>query len=394
MTKIMTGSAAAAMALTATLAIAPTASAQDASVTFSGRLMLDYTTADIKDPDVSVETAKVRRARIAAKGKYGEAISYKFEVNHSTGSDLELTDGFIQFQPKDQPFFVKVGQYKTHNSFEEESSSRFTTTIERGAYTDTFELNRRLGVSVGTKGENYTFIAGIFDESVEGGAFDNNGKAAAARATFVPYKTDETLVHVGGSWRYRDASDAFDETVNDGLRYRQRPYGGGFDSSNTNGVLSSGRIINTGRFAKSDNLYAVEGAVLHNNLWMAGEYNVLNANGAGTNEDGSFNGGYIEAGIVFGGRRTYKASNGTWDRPKVDNPFGSGGMGAVALVARYDIIDVQDGPYLGELDTVILGADWMPTKQTRLRINYFDSDATNGAADSVTGVVARLGFDF
>jgi len=100
------------------------------------------------------------------------------------------------------------------------------------------------------------------------------------------------------------------------------------------------------------------------------------------------------AAFVFGGRRTYKASNGTWDRPKVDNPFGSGGMGAVAVVARYDTIDVQDGPYLGELDTVILGADWMPTKQVRLRLNYFDSDATNGAADSVSGVVARLGFDF
>ena len=394
MTKFLKGGSAAAMGLCAMMATGTSVQAQDATIEMGGRLMIDYTTADINTPDVSVETTKVRRARLFAKGKYGEAVSYKFEVNHSTGSDLELTDGFVQFQPKDQPFFVKVGQYKTHNSFEEESSSRFTTTIERGAYTDTFELNRRLGVSVGAKGENYTFIAGIFDESVEGGAFDNNGKAAAARATFVPYKTDETLVHLGGSWRYRNASDSFDETENDGLRYRQRPYGGGFDSSNTGGVLSSGRIINTGRFAESDNLYAVEGAVLHNNLWMAGEYNFLNANGADTNPDGSFNGGYIEAGIVFGGRRTYKASNGTWDRPKVDNPFGSGGMGAVAVVARYDTIDVQDGPYLGELDTVILGADWMPTKQVRLRLNYFDSDATNGAADSVSGVVARLGFDF
>jgi len=189
MTQFMTGSSAAALTLAALMAMPFTAQAQDASVTFSGRLMLDYLAADINDPDVSVETAKVRRARIAAKGKYGDAISYKFEVNHSTGSDLELTDGFIQFSPKSQPFFVKVGQYKTHNSFEEETSSRFTTTIERGAYTDTFELNRRLGVSVGAKGDNYTFIAGYFNESVEGGAFDNNGKAAAARATFVPYKT-------------------------------------------------------------------------------------------------------------------------------------------------------------------------------------------------------------
>lgn len=394
MTRFMTGGSVAVMALVAMMVSSTQAQAQDATVEFSGRLMVDYTAADINDPDVSVETTKVRRARITARGKYGEAISYKFELNHSTGSDIELTDGYVQFQPKDQPFFVKVGQYKTHNSFEEETSSRFTTTIERGSYTDTFDLDRRLGVSVGTSGENYSFIAGVFNESVEGAEFANNGKAVAARATYVPFKTDDTLVHLGGSWRYRDGSDSFDESENDGIRYRQRPYSAGFDSENTNGVLSSGRIINTGRFAQSDNLYAVEGAVLHKNLWVAAEYNFLNAKGADNNADASFDGGYIEAGVVFGGRRTYKASNGTWDRPEVDKPFGSGGMGAVAILARYDTIDVQDGPYLGKLDNIILGADWMPTKQVRMRFNYFDSQATNGAAESVTGLLARLCIDF
>ena len=55
---------------------------------------------------------------------------------------------------------------------------------------------------------------------------------------------------------------------------------------------------------------------------------------------------------------------------------------------------LQDGPYQGQLDTIVLGADWWPTKQTRLRLNYFDADATNGAAESANGFVARLGFDF
>jgi len=105
--------------------------------------MLDYTIADFEDVDFTVNNSRVRRARLFARGKYG--------------SNFELTDAYIQFAPKSSKFKIKVGQFKTHNSMEEETSSRFTTTLERGAYTDAFGLNRRIGVSVNTSGDNYGF---------------------------------------------------------------------------------------------------------------------------------------------------------------------------------------------------------------------------------------------
>ena len=394
MTRLLKSGSAAAMALCALMATEQSALAQDATLTIGGRLMLDYTVADINDPDVSVNASEVRRARLFAKGKYGDAVEYKFEFNHTTGGDIEVTDGFVKFKPKALPFTVKAGHFKTHNSLEEEASSRFISTIERGAFTDAFELNRRLGVSLGRVGENYTFNVGIYGDDINA-SNEKNGYAAASRLTYLPYQTDDTLVHVGGSWRYRDARDSFDgNDTGDLFRYRQRPFAHTLDTTNTDGVLSSGRIVNTGRFASSDNLFAAEALAIHKNLWFAGEYAVLNANGGNGLEDGDFSGGYIEAGIVIGGKRSYKKSGGTFDRTKVDNPVGSGGLGALSLVARYDTLDIQDGPYLGKLDTVVLGADWWPTKQTRLRLNYFDSDATNGAADSANGFMARLGFDF
>lgn len=384
-------------ALALSMAIPSFAAAQDATLQIGGRLMLDYTVADINTPDVNINNSEVRRARLFAKGKYGDAISYKFEFNHTTGGDVEVTDGFVQFAPKGQNFKVKVGHFKTHNSLEEEASSRFISTIERGGFTDAFELNRRLGVSVGTAGDNYTLNLGVYGDDINADG-DNDGNAIAARGTYLPYKTDETLVHVGASWRYRDASSDND------FRYRQRAYAHLLDTENTEGVLPSGRIITADRFpnsensverfADSDNFYAAEALVIHNNLWAAGEYAILEANGSGDNLDASFGGGYIEGGIVIGGRKSYKTSGGTYDRMKVDNPFGSGGYGALALVARYDTLDLQDNGYLGKLDTVVIGADWWPTKQTRLRINYFDADATNGAAESANGFTARLGFDF
>lgn len=388
------GGAAIAFSVLSAAAVNTSAHAQDATLEVGGRLMLDYTLADINDPDVSVSASEVRRARLFAKGKYGSAVSYKFEFNHTTGGDIEVTDGFVQIKTKEMPFSVKLGHFKTHNSLEEEASSRFISTIERGAFTDAFSFNRRLGASIGKTGDRYTFNAGIYSENIND-SNEKNGHAAAARFTYLPYKADDTLVHIGGSWRYRNAADSFDETdTGDLLRYRQRPYAHTFDSTTTDNVLSSGRIINTGRFAQSDSLFAVEGLAIHNNFWAAAEYAVLSAKGGQGNPDADFGGGYIEAGVVLGGKRTYKGSGGTFNRTKVNNPVGQGGLGALSLVARYDTIDLQDGPYLGKLDTVVLGADWWPTKQTRVRLNYFDADATNGAAQSASGLMARVGFDF
>ncbi len=380
---------------------ADTAQAQDVTVDIGGRLMLDQAFTDIKDingtgEDLSVTSSEVRRARLFAKGKFSDAVKYKFEFNHTTGGDIEVTDGFLQFVPKKSKFAVKVGHFKTHNSLEEEASSRFITTIERGAFTDAFGLDRRLGLSVGTSGDTFTLNAGVYGESINSEAPKKNGRAAAVRGTFTPVKSDDTILHLGASWRHRKAGD------DNGLRYRQRPYAHSLDSENTEGFLPSGRIINAGRiadgvpekFADSDNLLAVEGLVLHKNMWAAAEYAALSANGSATNPDANFGGGYIEAGIMFGGRRTYKSSGGTYNRMKVDNPLGEGGMGAVSLVARYDTIDLEDNGYLGQLDTVVLGVDWLPTKNTRLRVNYFNSDAEGGYADSASGINARLGFDF
>ncbi|MDB2438506.1 porin [Hellea sp.] len=381
------------------MAFPASAYAQEKTLEIGGRLMLDYALTDINniggtDLDSDVTSSEVRRARLFAKGKYGSAISYKFEFNHTTGDDIEVTDGYLQFSPKELPFKVKVGHFKTHNSLEEEASSRFITTIERGGFTDAFGLDRRIGLSIGKAGDNYTLNAGIYGENINNEG-ETNGKAAAARATFTPYKTEDTLVHLGASWRYRDAGDS-------PFRYRQRPFAHSLDSENTDGVLPSGRIINAGRivdgldenFGDSDNFFAIEGLILKDNLWAAGEYSIVDVDGVGDNPDATFGGGYIEAGIIFGGRRAYKSSGGTYDRMKVDNPVGEGGLGAVSLVARYDTLDLQDNGYLGKLDTIVLGADWLPTKYTRLRINYFNADADNGFADSASGVNARLGFDF
>lgn len=363
--------------IAASLGVADAAFATDVTLKVGGRVMLDYTLADLDTPDSNIDATEVRRARLNVSGNYGDGIKYKFEVNKASGKSINVEDAYIQFTPAGSKIKIKAGQFKTHNSLDELTSSRFISTLERSAFTDAFGFDRRVGVSVGTSGSNYTFDAGIFTTNLEENGGTEEGHAFAARGTFNPVKTDDMLVHLGASWRYRDKGD-----TSSNLRYRQRPYT----------HVAPARIIDTGRFAKSDNFLGVEAAVLAGKFWAAGEYAALSANGNGANPDADFAGYYAEAGVFLGGKRTYKG--GKFNRPKVDNPVGEGGYGAVSLVARYDMVDLQDAAYTGELETIVLGADWYPTKYTRLGLNYFDTDAMNGSADKGSGVVARLQFDF
>ena len=133
-------------------------------------------------------------------------------------------------------------------------------------------------------------------------------------------------------------------------------------------------------------------------------------------EDPSFTGWSIGGGYVFGGKRNY--SVGKFKRVTVDNPVTEGGWGALSINARYDNLDLTDeGIEGGELDTFAVGVNWWLHKQTRIQLNYFNSDATLSGPnvgpslgledvfaaattnpllndDNVSGFIARLQFDF
>lgn len=341
------------------------AAAQDNfSIDVGGRIMIDYANANGENSGLDLSDTELRRLRVNVSGNLTKNIKYKAEINTNDSEEINFEDVFIQWAPNGGKWNIKAGQFKTPNSLDEATSSRFISTIERAGITDAFELNRRLGLSVNTKGSNYTFSAGVFGDNLLN-LDDQQSMAIASRATFNPIKTDETLVHVGASFRYRDQKeDASD------LRYRQRAY-----------THIPSRIISTGRLAQSDTLVGVEAAALQDKFWVAGEYAVTQANCAACVSDPSVSGGYLEAGVFLGGKKVYK--DGKFNRPKVDSPLTKGGMGALSFVARYDKLDLEDsGVDGGKLDTMVLGADWWPTKNTRLSINYFDADANLGTSTS------------
>lgn len=386
----------------------------DFTIKLGGRLHVDYATGDADNADFDFNSTSLRRARLKGHGQFGKGLKYKIETTFDEGGDVNLEDAYLQWTPNGSAFSFKAGHFKTQNSLEEAASSLDVALIERAAFTDAFQLDRRVGFEISTKSDNYLLQVGVFGENLEeitNNAAGNEGMAFAGRAA---YKFDldnaslpeGSLVHVGGSFRYRDQNDASD------LRYRQRPF-----------VESTSRIISTGRIADSDTFFGGELAGLFGPAWAQAEYAVVNANcaegSAVCTEDPSFNAFSIGGGYFFGGHRNYKI--GKFKRPTIDNPVTEGGWGALSVNARYDTLDLTDeGIEGGELDTFAVGVSWWLHKQTRIQLNYYNSDATlsgqnvggslgiadvfaavNDAGivrsfdeDSVSGFIARLQFDF
>jgi len=405
-----------AAALALVMAVPQFAAAQDDLVIkLGGRLHVDYATADADNSEFEFSGTALRRARLKGHGQFGDNLKFKIETTFDEDGAVNLEDAIVTFQPEGSIFSFKLGHFKTQNSLEEAASSLDTAIIERAAFTDAFELDRRLGFEIATKSDDYQLQIGIFGENQE--EITQNGNEGIAVAGRAVYKFDlpdtgfyeNGLIHVGGSFRYRQQNDAAD------LRYRQRPF-----------LENTGRIISTGRLASSDVFYGAELAGLFGPAWFQAEYALIDAKCADgvavCVDDPQFTAWSIGGGYFFGGHRNYKI--GKFKRPTIDNPVTKGGWGAVSLNVRYDTLDLTDaGIEGGDLDTFAAGANWWLHKHVRLQFNYFNSDATlsgtntgpslgiDGAFgpiqtidgglvargfddDNVSGFITRLQFDF
>ncbi len=345
--------------------VAQTAIAKDSpTLVPQGRLQIDYTNANGDNSNADFNGFDLRRAYIGAHGKITKNISYNVDVGVDENGKVTPIVAFVDWKPLKPSFRIRAGQFKSPMSLDESTSSRFTSTIERAAFTDSFNIQRRVGIGFIQRGETHTLSAAVF-----GGAIDHqpftSGRVVAARATFNPYLKKKKAIHLGASFRHR--TDNKDRGPN---RYTQRPYSHNIDP-----------ILSTGKIAESDTTFIGEVAWINDKVWTAAEYAINSAKCSTCVSDPSFNGYYAEIGMFFKGRKVYK--NGKFNRPKVYDPVTEGGRGAFSIVARYDGLDLKDKAIDGgDLKTWILGADWYPTKNTRIGVNYFNSDANLGTSSS------------
>ena len=291
-----------------------------------GRLQVDAGSVNVPDSTNRADgfASELRRARLGVEGDIPGGFGYKFELDFA-GNEVEITDAILTYA--DGGFQIAAGQHNPFQSLEELTSSRFSSFIERAAFTDAFAFERRLGVSAQYSGGDVLVQGGVFSDNIDG--LPGQSWSVDGRAVYLP-KLGDTQLHLGGSVHYSD-TDA--STV----RYRQRPLV----------HFTSERFVDTGALDSTSEFGAgIEAALVRGRFHAAGEAFWQSVDRPGALSDPTFFGGYAEVGLFLtpGDTRGYKA--GTFDR--------------VNLAGDYSYL--TNGYYASLI--------WTPTDYTRLMLNY------------------------
>ncbi|MGF1639551.1 MAG: OprO/OprP family phosphate-selective porin [Rhodospirillales bacterium] len=384
---------------------APTIRSKDGRFEFKvrGRLLTDFNLVRSGDDPrnvggsrISTTSTEFRSARLGAEGTAWKDVKFTFEADFADNA-VDITDAFIAYvgEPIKPAKYIRIGQYKTPNSLEEQTSGRFTTFMERAAFTDAFDFDRRIGIGTGFGGKQWTFDVGLFSQNNgDSGSSLNEGYAVAGRGTyaFTDVLGSADLMHVGASARFRDLSNQAD---NRRVRYRQRPF---FHDTN--------RSVDTGTLREADNdvIAGIEWAYVAGPLSLQAEaaHTWLNRDNA-DDADGLWGGYFDVSYFLTDDTRAYRS--GRFDRVKVKNPVFGGGWGAWQVGGRFDYIDLNgDDVRGGEQYSIIGGVNWYLNDHARMMVNGAYTRVFNargmggnqieGSSNNIWGVGMRGQVDF
>ena len=355
-----------------------------------GRLMYDagYVSGpdDYDDPGLGFGN-EIRRARLGVEGGLPGGFGYKLELDFA-GGNAEFADAYLSREAGAWEFIV--GQHNNFQSLEELTSSLHTSFIERAAFTDAFNFERRVGISAQWQRNALLAQGGLFTDSIadlnEVGD-DNNSFGLDTRLVYMPVVNGNQL-HFAGSFHHRDLNDSATS-----VRYRARP------AIHTTDV----RFIDTGSIhgAKQETGYGLEAAGIFGPFYVAGE-----AFWQRVSRDSfpspTFFGAYADAGYFFTGeKRGYKA--GKFDRVKVKHPFDEGGWGSLGANFRWDHLDLNGKDVTGGKQNAFqLSLNWKPMDYVLFGLNaahilYDDAaiilpDGDRNYSVNVVGVRSQVDF--
>lgn len=338
--------------------------------------------------DFKASNTRLRTARLGVEGTWNANWAYKAEASiSSAGGTTQWEDLILEYKPNDN-LSIMAGNFKTV-SFENISSSRYITFMERGPYNDVLDVGRVMNVMVKANGENWTLSAAVSGDSLNNADPTQSATGGSetlgwnARATYAPINTDTTKLHLGVWGRVRDRQDQAN-----------------FTYQNRNNTNYGARYITSGAIGVSDRMIGGEALFIYGPFSVQGEYADVKFDRIGNLSD-EFKAFYVSGSwFVTGEMRNLDVKKGELGRTKILNPVTTGGMGAVEVAVRYDNVDLTDIANVataGEYTAWTVGMNWYPHPYVRFMANYTKSENDNrlaGADVDVDTLQFRAQFDF
>ena len=313
---------------------------------------------------------EIRRARIGVEGTAPHGFSYVFEMELAEAVD-EIVDATISYRAS-RELSVTVGQHNNFQSLDELTSSRFSSFLERPAFTDAFNFERRLGASATFTKSEVTAQAGVFVDNLLDIDEGDGMWSVDGRIVYAP-RVGDTQLHFGASAHRRDNGDLVSRGTT--TRYRQRPF---IHATDVRFIATPALLVD------DETSFGLEAAMIRGPLHAAAEVHWLNADRASGDDPGFF-GGYAEIGwFLTGESRGYRGAR--FDRTRVRRSIEEGGFGALQLNLRYDYLDLNSGNVTrGTQNGLMLGLTWIPTDHVRFLLNYARLSYDNAAVPAAGG---------
>ena len=358
-----------------------------------GRIMYDFTF--LSAGDYTFSGNEFRRLRLAAKGNVSKRLSYSMDFDF-TGGKIAYRNVYLKYTMPGKYGFLTMGSFEVPTGLDMLTSSKYITFIERALvvttqygkhntgfeYTNQKLLDGKIGLQLAATFNGVSSVAHQ-DKSLGGGV---NFIGRLVGKVF-ENKKKRQLIHLGINYENRR-----DDQENFGYK--------AFKTENnmgeTTATPSVGKLENT-----SD--IGFELAATFGSFSIQGEYE---AGSIVTDVDvfktKSYY-GYISY-FITGEHRPYK--NGIFGRVKPKSEFMKGGLGAIELVARYSVMDLNDNLDVKGTDdndykiaNITLGVNWHLNKYTRLMYNYVNGNHNDLAPISydnknLTGHLTRFQMDF
>lgn len=288
--------------------------------------------------------ANFRRARIGIEGKAFGVFEYNFLYDFG-GSGVEepgrISAAWVQYNGLG-PVKLRIGAFSPPGGLEEAVSTNGSLFAERASPS---ELVRgiasgdgRTAAGLFANGDNWTASGAVTGNLIGTQTYDEQ-LAFVGRASFVPYRRDDSLIHVGLNTTIviNPAATAPDVagTAPTPLRLRDRP----------EMRVDGARLVDTGAI-DADGLTAVglELGGQWRNFYGQAEYYDIRIDRKGAFSDPKFSGWYVQGGwTITGEARRYATTNATFDSPRPDKPFdpAANQWGAWELGLRYSELDLN-----------------------------------------------------
>jgi phosphate-selective porin OprO/OprP len=328
-----------------------------------------------------------RRVRFGVEGRLWGDWAYNI-LTDVGGSGTEesgrIINAYLDYTGFD-PIKLRAGAFAAVTSFDDATSSSSLLFLERPAVVEIVRglagSDGRAGLAAMSNGERWSLFTAVTGNLVGTSTFDDQ-LGLIGRASYLPLKTDDGLLHVGASANVvvRPAAtgpDVGPDGAPTPLRIRERP------ELRVDGT----RLIDTGSINSSGlSVYGLEFGAQHRALSVQAEYFWFDLQRrASTLPDPNFDGWYVQgAWTITGEPRRYVAANGGFDTPRVVNPFDLDGRswGVWELAARWSDMDfnyragsVGTAPVLGAIrggrqQILSLGLNWYPNNNVRFLADY------------------------